>query len=154
MMISKKTKYALKALEHLARHASEGPILISELAGAEGIPKKFLEAILLALRKGGILQSRIGKGGGYSLAQEARRITIGSVVRILEGDFAPVQCLSDTSYTRCEECGDEASCGIRLVMADVKQAMAQVLDSVTLADMVERSDNERRRQAEVVDYSI
>jgi len=154
MMISKKTKYALKALEYLARHASEGPILISELAEAESIPKKFLEAILLALRKGGVLQSRIGKGGGYSLAQDARRITIASVVRILEGDFAPVQCLSDTSYTRCEECVDEASCGIRLVMADVKRAMAEVLDSVTLADMVERSETERRRQAKVVDYSI
>lgn len=154
MMISKKTKYALKALEHLARHASEGPILISELADAEGIPRKFLEAILLSLRKGGILQSRIGKGGGYSLALDARRITIGSVVRILEGDFAPVQCLSDTSYTRCEECADEASCGIRLVMADVKKAVASVLDNATLADMLERSETERRRHAKVIDYSI
>jgi Rrf2 family protein len=154
MMISKKTKYALKALEHLARHANEGPILISELAESEGIPKKFLEAILLSLRKGGVLQSRIGKGGGYSLALDARRITIGSVVKILEGDFAPVQCLSDTSYTRCEECGDEASCGIRLVMADVKQAMASVLDNVTLADMLERSENERQRHARIIDFSI
>ena len=154
MMISKKTKYALKALEHLARHANDGPILISELAEAGGIPKKFLEAILLSLRKGGILQSRIGKGGGYSLALDARRITIGSVVRILEGDFAPVQCLSDTSYTRCEECGDEASCGIRLVMADVKRAMAEVLDSVTLADMLERTDNERAKHARIIDFAI
>ncbi len=154
MMISNKTKYALKALEHLARHANDGPILISELAEAGGIPKKFLEAILLSLRKGGILQSRIGKGGGYSLALDARRITIGSVVRILEGDFAPVQCLSDTSYTRCEECGDEASCGIRMVMADVKKAMAEVLDSVTLADMLERTDNERAKHARIIDFAI
>ncbi len=154
MMISKKTKYALKALEYLARHSSEGPILISELAEAETIPKKFLEAILLSLRKGGILQSRIGKGGGYSLALEAKRITIGSVVRILEGDFAPVQCLSDTSYTRCEECADEFSCGTRLVMADVKKAMATVLDRVTLADMLERSENERQRHSKVIDFSI
>ena len=154
MMISKRTKYALKALEHLARHANDGPILISELAEAGGIPKKFLEAILLSLRKGGILQSRIGKGGGYSLALDARRITIGSVVRILEGDFAPVQCLSDTSYTRCEECADEASCGIRMVMADVKKAMAEVLDSVTLADMLERTDNERAKHARIIDFAI
>jgi Rrf2 family protein len=154
MMISKKTKYALKALEHLARHSTEGPILISELAETESIPKKFLEAILLSLRKGGILQSRIGKGGGYSLALDARRITIGSVVRILEGDFAPVQCLSDTSYTRCDECSDEASCGTRLVMADVKKAVASVLDTVTLADMLERGENERRKQAKVIDYTI
>jgi Rrf2 family protein len=154
MMISKKTKYALKALEHLARHSTEGPILISELAEAESIPKKFLEAILLSLRKGGILQSRIGKGGGYSLALDAKRITIGSVVRILEGDFAPVQCLSDTSYTRCDECADEATCGTRLVMADVKKAVASVLDSVTLAEMLERSENEQRKQAKVIDFSI
>jgi len=153
-MISKKTKYALKALEHLARHSTEGPILIAELAAAESIPRKFLEAILLSLRKGGILQSRIGKGGGYSLALDAKRITIGSVVRILEGDFAPVQCLSDTSYTRCEECSDEASCGTRLVMADVKKVVASVLDSVTLADMLERSETVRARHAKVVDYSI
>lgn len=154
MMISKKTKYALKALEHLARHSTEGPILISELAEAESIPKKFLEAILLSLRKGGVLQSRIGKGGGYALALDAKRITIGSVVRILEGDFAPVQCLSDTSYTRCEECLDEASCGTRLVMRDVKKAVASVLDNVTLADMLERSENVRRKQANVIDYTI
>ena len=154
MLISKKTKYALKALEHLARHANEGPILISELAAVGDIPRKFLETILLALRKGGVLQSRIGKGGGYSLAQEARCITIGSVVRILEGDFAPVQCLSDTGYARCEECGDESSCGVRLVMAEVKQAMASVLDSVTLADMLERSDNERARHTGIMDFAI
>jgi Rrf2 family protein len=154
MMISKKTKYALKALEHLTRHSGEGPILISELAEAETIPKKFLEAILLSLRKGGILQSRIGKGGGYSLALDSKRITIGSVVRILEGDIAPVQCLSDTSYTRCEECADESSCGTRLVMADVKKAMATVLDSVTLADMLERSENEKRKNAKVIDFAI
>ena len=153
-MISKKTKYALKALEHLARHSNEGPILIAELAEEESIPRKFLEAILLSLRKGGILQSRIGKGGGYSLALDAKRITIGSVVRVLEGDFAPVQCLSDTSYTRCEECSDEASCGTRLVMADVKKVVASVLDSVSLADMLERSENVRARHAKVVDYSI
>ena len=154
MMISKKTKYALKALEHLARNSEAGPILISELAEAENIPKKFLEAILLSLRKGGILQSRIGKGGGYSLAVDPRRITIANVVRILEGDFAPVQCLSDTSYTRCEECSDESSCGTRLVMADVKKAVASVLDNVSLADMLERSENERRKNAKVIDFAI
>src|ERR1035441_9926817 len=108
-MISKKTIYAFKALIHLAGRPSGEPVLISDLARDENIPKKFLEFILLSLRKGGILQSRIGKGGGYYLALTPSKVTLGSVVRILEGDLAPVQCLSETNYARCEECNDEAT---------------------------------------------
>lgn len=153
-MISKKTIYAFKALIHLAGTPSGQPVLIADLAKAENIPKKFLEFILLSLRKGGLLQSRIGKGGGYTLALPANRITIGSIVRILEGDIAPVQCLSTTNYTRCEECLDEATCGIRLTMADVNVALSTVLDNLTLADMIERSEAERNKMQNVVDYSI
>ncbi|MGD0586389.1 MAG: Rrf2 family transcriptional regulator [Oryzomonas sp.] len=153
-MISKKTKYALKALYHLAGQPSSQPVLISDLAKAENIPKKFLEFILLSLRKGGVLQSRIGKGGGYYLASAPSKVTLGSVVRILEGDLAPVQCLSQTNYARCDECDDEAICGIRLVMVDVNNALAQVLDNLTLADMIERSKNARSKRANIVDFSI
>jgi Rrf2 family protein len=153
-MISKKTIYAFKALIHLAGTPSGQPVLIADLAKDENIPKKFLEFILLSLRKGGLLQSRVGKGGGYTLALPANKIFIGSVVRILEGDIAPVQCLSTTNYARCEECQDEATCGIRLTMADVNVALATVLDGLTLADMVERSQNERSKREKVVDYSI
>jgi Rrf2 family protein len=153
-MISKKTKYALKALCHLAGQPSSQPVLIADLAKTENIPKKFLEFILLSLRKGGILQSRIGKGGGYYLASPPSKVTLGNVVRILEGDLAPVQCLSETNYARCDECDDEAACGIRLVMVDVNKALAQVLDNLTLADMLERSETARNRRANVVDYSI
>src|SRR3954453_4198058 len=128
MMISKKTKYALMALNYLAEQPIGQPVLMAELAAAENIPRKFLEFILLSLRKGGILQSRVGKGGGYYLSLSPSRITIGSIVRILEGDLAPVQCLSESNYERCEECGDEKTCGIRLVMADVHKALAGVLD--------------------------
>lgn len=153
-MISKKTKYAFKALIHLAGAPSGQPVLIADLAREENIPRKFLEFILLSLRKGGLLQSRVGKGGGYTLALPANRITVGSIVRILEGDIAPVQCLSTTNYARCEECQDEATCGIRLTMADVNVALATVLDGLTLADMIERSENERNRRGNVVDFSI
>ncbi|KAB0668738.1 Rrf2 family transcriptional regulator, partial [Oryzomonas sagensis] len=145
---------ALKALYHLAGQPASQPVLISDLAKAGNIPKKFLEFILLSLRKGGILQSRIGKGGGYYLASPPARITLGSVVRILEGDLAPVQCLSETNYAKCDECDDEAVCGIRLVMVDVNQALARVLDSLTLADMLERSETERSKRANVLDFSI
>jgi DNA-binding IscR family transcriptional regulator len=88
------------------------------------------------------------------LAVAANKISIGSVVRILEGDIAPVQCLSTTNYARCEECLDEATCGIRLTMADVNVALATVLDGLTLADMVDRSENARIKRENVVDYSI
>lgn len=153
-MISKKTIYAFKALIHLAGTPSGQPVLIAELAKDENIPKKFLEFILLSLRKGGLLQSRVGKGGGYTLAVPANKITIGSIVRNLEGDIAPVQCLSTTNYARCEECQDEETCGIRLTMADVNVALSTVLDGLTLADMVERSQNERNKRENVVNYSI
>lgn len=154
MMISKKTKYALKALHYLADQTGDQLVLIADLAKAENIPKKFLEFILLSLRKGGILQSRIGKGGGYSLAKPPASITIGNVVRILEGDIAPVQCLSSSRQEHCEECRDEKTCGIRLVMVDVNNALTQVFDKLTLADMVERSEAERSKQQNIVDFSI
>jgi Rrf2 family protein len=153
-MISKKTKYALKALYHLAGQPDSQPVLIADLAKAGNIPKKFLEFILLSLRKGGILQSRIGKGGGYYLASAPSKVTLGSVVRILDGDLAPVQCLSETNYARCDECDDEATCGIRLVMVDVNKALAQVLDNLTLADMIERSKTARTKRANIMDFSI
>jgi Rrf2 family protein len=153
-MISKKTIYAFKALIHLAGTPAGQPVLIADLARDENIPRKFLEFILLSLRKGGLLQSRVGKGGGYTLALPPNRITVASIVRILEGDIAPVQCLSTTNYARCEECQDEATCGIRLTMADVNAALSAVMDSLTLADMVERSEAARARIQNVVDYSI
>ena len=153
-MLSKKTIYAFKALIHLAGTTSGQPVLIADLARDENIPRKFLEFILLSLRKGGILQSRVGKGGGYTLALPANRISIGSVVRILEGDVSPVQCLSTTNYARCEECQDEATCGIRLTLADVNVALSTALDSLTLADMLSRSEDERSKRENVVDFSI
>jgi len=153
-MISKKTKYALQALSYLAEHSTGDPILISELAKEENIPRKFLEAILVALRKGGVLKSKIGKGGGYMLASPPSSITIGKIVSILEGGFALVQCLGDNANVVCEECGDPDSCGIRLVMSDVKTAIDSVLESATLADMVERSDLARRQKSKIMDFSI
>lgn len=153
-MLSKKTIYAFKALIHLAGQPSGQPVLIADLARIENIPRKFLESILLSLRKGGILQSRIGKGGGYSLALPPNRITIGSVIRLLEGDVAPVSCLSTTNYARCEDCQDEVTCGIRLTLVDVNSALTVVIDGLTVADMVERRDVERNKREKVVNYSI
>lgn len=153
-MISMKTKYALKALTALAQSRERGSLQIAELASSESIPKKFLEAILLALRNQGILASRKGPGGGYSLAVEPAKLTIGRVVRAFEGDLAPVPCLGDTTPAKCPECGDLQTCGIRLVMADVETAVSSVLDRTTLADMIERSEIARQKSLKLLDYAI
>ncbi len=140
-MISKKTKYALKALQYLAIQHEKGPILISELSEKERIPKKFLEAILLELKKSGILASKKGKRGGYFLGKPAKAITIGQVMRILEGPLAPLPCASQTAYRRCEECVDEKTCGVRMVMKEVRDATAAILDGTTLEDVLELVEN-------------
>jgi Rrf2 family protein len=154
MMISMKTKYALMALGALARSKDREALLIADLARMENIPKKFLEAILLTLKNQGILSSRKGPGGGYSLAVSPAALTIGRVVRAFEGDLAPVPCLGDGAPTKCAECVEMESCGIRLVMADVKNAISTVLDRTTLAEMLERSELERQKRAKLVDYTI
>ena len=137
-MLSKKTKYGLKALIYLTRHYTKGPVLITDLAASEHIPRKFLETILLELKNRGVLQSKKGPGGGYSLARPPRDIKLGEIVRWLNGPLAPVSCVSQTAYRRCEECADENSCGIQIVMKDVRDAIAQILDSTSFDDIVRR----------------
>ena len=153
-MLSKKTKYGLQALQILGAEHGTGPLLISDLAERGRIPKKFLEYILLQLKNAGILQSRKGKGGGYELARPPAEISIGQVVRILEGPLAPVPCVSESAYQRCTECDDEATCGIRLVMKDVRDAMAEILDHTSLHDMQKRSEDEARKRQGIVDFQI
>lgn len=153
-MISMRSKYALKALGYMARTSDKESFLIADIAQAENIPKKFLEAILLTLKNNGILSSRKGPGGGYSLAKAPATLTIGAIVRSFEGDLAPVQCLAEATYSACPECVDEETCGIKLVMADVSQAISSVLDTVTLADMLQRSEFERQKREQVVDFAI
>ena len=140
-MISKKTKYALQALIYLAKEYKKDPVLISDLAKKEKLPKKFLEFILLGLKNQGFLTSKRGKGGGYSLAKEPSKIILGQVVRLLEGPLAPVPCVSQTAYRKCEECKDEATCGVRVIMKEVRDAIANVLDHTTLADVLQRVDH-------------
>ena len=118
------------------------------------MPRKFLEEILVALRKGGVLKSKIGKGGGYMLALPADKISIGKIVSILEGGFALVECLNDNVKAVCDECGDPACCGTRLVMIDVKKAIDSVFEATSLADMVERSSAAQKMKQNVVDYCI
>lgn len=148
-MLSKKATYALKALLVLAQEQDKGPILISELAESESIPKKFLEQILLDLKHHGILQSKKGKGGGYILGKNPNTITFGQVIRLIDGPLAPVPCVSETAYQRCEGCKDEAICGVRIVMKAVRDAIATVVDGVSLADTlrdVHRANMSKQRK--------
>src|SRR5258708_19020746 len=144
-MLSKKSKYALKAMLVLAKEYGQGPVLISDLAQREGIPRKFLELILLELKNQGILQSKKGKGGGYFLGREPRLISVGHVVRVLDGPIAPLPCVSKTAYMRCRECRDAKSCGIRMVMKEVRDATAKIMDSTSLDDMLNRVEAEVTR---------
>ena len=153
-LISKKTKYGLKALLYLARQYEQGPVLIADIARDEAIPKKFLELILLTLKNSGILQSKKGKGGGYYLGRSPKTITFGQAIRIMEGPLAPVPCVSETAYAKCDECGNESTCGIRVVMKDVRDAMAKILDGTTLADVLEKVDSAEEAQKGVLNFCI
>src|SRR5215203_1591390 len=141
-MLSKKAKYAIKALLALAAdHPSDEPVRISDLARAEQIPPKFLELILLGLRNQGFLKSRKGKGGGYLLARDPSEIYLGQIVRMFDGPLAPVPCASQTAYVPCADCRNEAVCGVHLAMKEVRDATAKVLDGTSLASLKQRVDS-------------
>ena len=137
MRLSKRGEYALRALIDLgiAREQGRTMVQISELARRENLPVKFLEAILVELKNLGYLDSKRGKHGGYFLKQPMDTIKIGTVVRQLEGPLAPISCVSVTAYKRCS-CPDEAHCGLRMLMLDVRNAIADILDQHTLAKTV------------------
>jgi Rrf2 family protein len=138
--LSKKTQYGLRALYALTRHYGQGPLLIQDLSQSEAIPKKFLEQILLALKGYGLVHSKKGKGGGYALAQPPKLIKIGQIVRLIEGPLAPLPCASETRYRKCDECVDAESCATRIVMREVRDEIAHVLDETSLEDAVRKAD--------------
>ena len=146
-MLSRKSKYGLKALLVLAREAGRGPALIADLAEREAIPKKFLETILLELKRHRLVESKKGRGGGYFLRRKPDDITFGEVIRVLDGPLAAVSCVSQTAYMPCAECLDERTCGVRLAMKKVRDATARILDHTTLADVNAQIARRRRKPA-------
>jgi len=139
-MLTAKGKYGLKALARLARLRPGEIIQAVDIAEVENIPKKFLDAILNDLRNAGFVHSRKGPGGGYMLARAPSDIGIGQVIRTLDGPLAPLPCASRTAYRPCEDCADVKTCAIRLTMARVRDAVSEILDRMTVADMVAASD--------------
>jgi Rrf2 family protein len=135
-MLSKKTKYGLKALTFLASQANKKPVQIAEIAKHENISQKFLESILLTLRKTGFLGSKKGKGGGYYLIKDPAEIPMTSVIRVLEGPIAMVPCVSLNFYEQCEDCPDENECAVHKLMLMVRDSALDVYRNNTLADIL------------------
>jgi Rrf2 family protein len=134
-MLSKKSQYAFKALTYLTEKYNKGPVLIAEIAKHKKIPLKFLENILLELKREGFLDSKKGKGGGYFLAQNPAKIKVASIVRIINGPIAMLPCVSLYFYERCKNC-DEKNCGLHDMMIDVRDATLNILEKRTLQDLV------------------
>ncbi|MEM0934056.1 MAG: Rrf2 family transcriptional regulator [Bacteroidota bacterium] len=135
-MLSKKTKYGLKALSYLASVDSKLPVQIAEIAEHENISLKFLESILLTLRRNGFLGSKKGKGGGYYLIKDPKDIPMTAVMRVLEGPIAMVPCVSLNFYEKCDDCPDENACSVNKLMLQVRDSALEVYRNNTLADLI------------------
>jgi len=134
-MLSKKTKYGLKALTFIARQEGKKPVQVGEIAKSEQIPQKFLESILLTLRKSGCLGSKKGKHGGYYLIKKPSEIIMADVMRVLEGPIAMVPCVSLNFYEKCDDCPDENKCSVNKLMIQVRDNTLEVLRNTTLEDL-------------------
>lgn len=134
-MLSKKTKYGLKALVYIARQNPSVPILISQISESECISKKFLESILLDLKKFGILGSKKGKGGGYYLMKDPRDVTVATLIRVLDGPIAMLPCVSLNFYERCSDCPDEKTCALNKLMIQVRDNTLSLLQNKSLFDL-------------------
>lgn len=139
-MLSKKTRYAIKALVVLARNYGKGPMLIAEVSEVDTIPKKFLEGILLELKNAGILGSKKGAGGGYYLFKAPEQVMLSEIIRKIGGPISLIPCVSLNFYERCEECRDEVTCGVRDMALQIRDATLQILTKTSLADVVKKED--------------
>ena len=137
MRLSRRSEYGLRALVDLVRHDGGGPVALASLAERNRLPAKFLEQIMSTLRHAGIVRTTLGAHGGYAIAADPTTVTIGRVIRLLDGALAPLGCVSLRYYEKCS-CADEATCPLRDVMLDVRDAMLEVLDKETLAELAAR----------------
>lgn len=150
-MLSKKAKYAIKAMIVLGKNYGNPPMRISEIAERDQIPRKFLEQILLLMRNSGLLYSKKGAGGGYALSKDPREIFMAQIMRITDGPIAMVPCVSLNFYSRCAECKDEKTCGIRDVFTDVRDATLKILAETSVFDVIQRENNLRGGKSEFWD---
>ena len=145
MRLSKRGEYGLRAMIFLAEAQKDTPtavVQIKEISERDKIPAKFLEQILLALKNAGLVHSKMGIGGGYYLGRPPSEVTLGHIIRVLDGPLAPIRCVSQMAYEPCG-CPDERTCGLRMVMGDVRNAMIDILDNTTLLDVTKRVEATR-----------
>jgi len=146
-MLSQKAKYALKALIALAQIDDDELLQANDIAEAQNIPKKFLDLILLELRRHGLVDSRRGKNGGYLLLKPAETVLVGDIVRAIDGPLAPIPCASVTAFRACPDCRDHKACMVRKIMREVRDAAAGVLDHITLADAAQIKVSKKAKAA-------
>ena len=137
MRLSRRSEYGLRALIDLVRHEGEGPVPLTSLATRNRLPVKFLEQIMATLKHAGVVRTTLGTHGGYAMAAQASGVSIGRIVRVLDGALAPMGCVSLRYYEPCS-CPDEATCPLRDAMIDVRDAMLEILDKETLAELAAR----------------
>jgi len=152
-MLTNRGKYATRAMLDLSLHYKQGPVLIQDIASRQKIPLKFLEQILLSLKTAGFVASRKGRGGGYYCAHSPAEITLGAVIRVIDGPLAPVSCVSVTQHAECG-CPEPAICGLRAVWKDARDALSRVLDGTTFAEICERQKEMVAGAHDVLDYVI
>lgn len=137
-MLSRKTKYGIKALTYICNHHDDAPIPIAIIAREENIPHKFLESILLTLKKGGILAAKKGKGGGYYLLKDPNEVWMTDIFRLLNGPIAMIPCVSLNFYEKCDDCPDEATCRVNRLMLEVRDSTLKVLRDTTLSQLSQK----------------
>jgi Rrf2 family protein len=145
-LLSKKTKYAINALVYLAKKPPKQPVLISEIAEKEHIPKKFLETILLDMRNAGILNSKKGKGGGYYLIKKPEEVNLAEIIRYFDGAIGLLPCVTHKYYEKCDECVDENTCGIRMAFLQIRNETVELLKKDTLQKLIENEKNLKHAQ--------
>jgi Rrf2 family protein len=145
-MMSKKCKYALKALMKLGKEYGTGPVLIDDIAQSEHIPKKFLELILLDLKHAGYVRSKQGKRGGYRLVQDPRQITLAEIYRLFDGAIALVPCVSQKFYDECDDCPDEKNCRLKRIFIDVREQTYQLMSGITIASFLNGNTTDTLRK--------
>ena len=154
MKFSRKSAYAIRALTCLGSPTAPEVLSIQEIADQEKIPKKFLEQVLLALKRAGIVQSSRGKTGGYALRRASAGVTLGDIVRAVEGPIAPLPCANTEAPVKCSDCFDLMQCWLRAVMVEVGTGVNAVLEQITLADLCRRAAQSQRRRAQALMYEI
>lgn len=142
-MLSNRTKYAIKALLAIYRDRGGKPVHIYDIARNENIPQKFLELIMLDLKKTGVINSKRGKGGGYYLTSNPDQIHIGNIIRALEGPLALLPCASVTNYKKCNDCHDETACSLRHLMQEVREQTAHILDKTSLSALAAKGNGDQ-----------